>query len=222
MFLCATAFDVTKSQMSKSMNRSSSYPGPVGIGFSPSMMCLWQTARVPRISRLRHQRIPALLSLFFVLFFVSPSWSQEHEVPQFEIMGGYSYLRSSDMNFNGWKATVVGNVNSWLGIAVDFDGDYAGGPSEHSITVGPHFVPRKNKQWSPIGYALFGVAFEKSTTGETDHGFSTELGGGLDYELTHRWTVRVFDVTASITRIGGETKVSPKVGVGLVINLGHR
>jgi len=63
---------------------------------------------------------------------------------------------------------------------------------------------------------------EKSESGETEHGFSAELGGGLDYELGHRWTLRMFDVTASITHVGGETTVSPKVGVGLILNLGHK
>ena len=126
-------------------------------------------------------------------------------------MGGYSYLRSSDTNFNGWKASLVGKVNSWLGIAADFDGHYAGGPSEHSITFGPEFAVRKSKRWTPVGYALFGVAFEKSADGETEHGFATELGGGLDYEISRRWTLRAFDVTASITHVGGETHVARRL-----------
>lgn len=137
-------------------------------------------------------------------------------------MAGYSYLRSSDTNFNGWKATLVGNVNSWLGIAADFDGHYAGGESEHSITFGPHFVVRKNERWTPVGFALFGVAIEKSASGETEHGFATELGGGLDYEISHQWALRVFDLTASITHIGGETHVSPKLASGVVFNFGHK
>jgi hypothetical protein len=173
-------------------------------------------------SRIVAVPIPALLALAFALCFVSPAWSQEHEVPQAEIMGGYSYLRSSNTNFNGWKATLVGNVNSWVGIAADFDGHYAGGASEHSITFGPHFVVRKNKKWTPIGFALLGVAREKSESGETENGFATELGGGLDYEINHQWAVRVFDATASITHIGGETHVSPKIGFGVVLSLGRR
>ena len=203
------------------MNRSVSSQISAGIGYFPGMLRLRRSARVPGIGALR-VRIPALLALAFALGAVSPAWSQEHEVPQAEILGGYSYLRSSDTNFNGWKATLVGNVNSWLGIAADFDGHYAGEESEHSITFGPHFVLRKNRRWTPVGFALFGVAIEKSGSGETEHGFATELGGGLDYEVSHRWTIRAFDVTASITHVGGETHVSPKVGVGLVLNLGHR
>ena len=202
------------------MNRSDSPRIFVGIGFLLGVMRLRRSARVPRITV--QMLIPPLLALVFALLGVSPAWSEEHEVPQAEILGGYSYLRSGDTNFNGWKATLVGNVNSWLGIAADFDGDYAGEESEHSITFGPHFVLRKNKRWTPVGFGLIGVAIEKSASGETEHGFATELGGGLDYEASHRWTLRVFDVTASITHVGGETKVSPKVGFGVVLNLGHK
>ena len=167
-------------------------------------------------------RFPAMLALAVALCGVSLAWSQEHEVPKVELLGGYSYLRSSDTNFNGWKASLVGNVNSWLGIAADFDGHYTGEESEHSITFGPEFSVRKSKRWTPVGCALFGVAFEKSASGETEHGFATELGGGLDYEINHRWAVRVFDVTASITHVGGETHVSPKAAFGVVFKLGHK
>ena len=188
-----------------------------------SFVGLRRHGRVSRIVTLRVTGTPAVLALAFGLCAASQAWSQdEHEVPKVETLGGYSYLRSSDTNFNGWKASVVGNVNSWLGFAADFDGHYTGRESEHSITFGPELSLRKSKKWTPVGYALFGVAFEKSASGETDHGFATELGGGLDYELGHRWTLRAFDVTASITHVGGETKVCPKVGVGLILNLGHK
>ena len=202
------------------MNRSDSSRTFVGIAFFLGVMRLRRPARVPGITA--QALIPALLAFAFALCDARPAWSQEHEVPQAEIMGGYSYLHSSDTNFNGWKATLVGNVNSWLGMAADFDGEYAGEESEHSITFGPHFVLRKNKRWTPVGFGLIGVAIEKSASGEMEHGFATEFGGGLDYEVSHRCTVRVFDVTASITHVGEETNVSPKVGFGVVLNLGHK
>jgi len=203
------------------MNRSVLTQDSIEIGHSLDVR-FQRSEWLRKTGARRAMRIPVLLAFAFVFCAVRSAWSQEHEVPQVEILGGYSYLHSSGTNFNGWKATLVGNVNSWLGIAADFDGGYAGGPSEHSVTFGPHFVLRKNKRWTPVGYGLFGVAFEKSNSGESEHGFATEWGGGLDYEVSHRWTIRIFDVTASITHVGGETHVSPKVGVGLVLNLGHR
>jgi len=167
-------------------------------------------------------RALAVLVLGLGLCAAKPAWSQEEEVPKAEILGGYSYLRSSDTNFNGWKASIVGNVNSWVGIAADFDGHYSGGESEHSITFGPEFSLRKSTKWIPVAYTLFGVAIEKSESGDKSHGFATELGGGLDYEINHQWTLRVFDVTASITRVDGETHVSPKVAFGVVLKLGRK
>lgn len=183
-----------------------------------------KTARTRSPGIPRMLGITALLTLALGLCGVIPLWSQEQEreVPKAELVVGYSYLRSSDTNFNGWKASLVGNVNHWLGIAADFDGHYARGGSEHSVTFGPEFVLRKDKRWTPFGYTLFGVAIEKSAHGESEHGFATELGGGLDYEVNHRWALRVFDVTASITHIGGETHVSPKLAFGVVLNLGRK
>ena len=171
--------------------------------------------------RLGRLTITTVLSLGFGL--CGPAVrSQEPEVPKAEILGGYSYLRSSGTNFNGWKASLVGNVNSWLGVAADFDGHYTGKESEYSIAFGPEFSLRKNKKWTPVACSLFGVAFEKSELGDTKHGFATELGGGLNYEVNHQLALRVFDVTASITHIDGETHVSPKLAFGIILNLGHK
>ena len=165
-------------------------------------------------------RIAVLFTLAIGLCGVNPVWSQEKEVPKAELLVGYSYFHSSDTNFNGWKTSLTGNVNHWLGIAADFDGHYARGESEHSVAFGPEFVLRKDKRWTPVGYTLFGIAIEKSVSGETEHGFATELGGGLDYEVSHKWAVRVFDLSASITHVGGETHVSPKLAFGAVVNFG--
>jgi hypothetical protein len=185
-------------------------------------MRLRRSARLSRIGRMKTTLVTAVIALAFMSSTLTKACSEEHEVPKAEIMGGYSYLHSSGTNFNGWKATIVGNVNSWLGIAADFDGFYAGRESEHGITFGPHFSLRKNKKWTPIGFVLVGAAFEKSASGETEHGFATEFGGGLDYELSHRWTIRACDVTGSVTHVGEETHISPKIGVGLILNLGHK
>ena len=122
-----------------------------------------------------------------------------------EFMVGYSHLRSAETNFNGWKTTLVGNVNHWLGVEADFDGHYAGAESEHSITCGPHFVVRRNKKLAPIGYALFRVAIKKSESGGTAHGFDMELGCGLDYEVRYQWALRVLDAPESATHIGGNS-----------------
>jgi len=48
----------------------------------------------------------------------------EHEVSKAELLVGHSYLGSSDTNFNGRKAMLVGNVNHWLGVVADLDGHY--------------------------------------------------------------------------------------------------
>jgi hypothetical protein len=85
------------------------------IGLNPSIETAHSRA-------LAFERIlsAALLALAFGLCCVSPLFSQEHEVSKAELLVGYSYLHSSNTNFNGWKTTLVGNVNHWLGLAADW------------------------------------------------------------------------------------------------------
>ena len=170
------------------------------------------------------------LGLLFIL--AAPAAAQEKELPKVELFGGYSYLRSDGHALNGWKVVVEGNVNSWLGIAADFDGHYGSKStahgvekeSEHSFTFGPHFALRK-KKLVPFAYTLFGVARENLTLGgvsESAYGFSTELGGGLDYELNERMALRLLDASASSTHINGVTHTKPKLAFGVVFNFGRK
>lgn len=168
---------------------------------------------------------------FCLALLVAPASAQEHEVPKFELFGGYSYLHSQGESLNGWKVVAVGNVNHWFGIAADFDGYYRSAStahgsekeSEHSFTFGPHFTLRK-KRLVPFAYALFGVARESASLGATSEsatGFATELGGGLDYEVNEHLAVRLLDASASITRIEDHTRTKPKLSFGLVFHFGH-
>ena len=47
-------------------------------------------------------------------------------VPTFELFGGYSFLhQSGNGEFEGWEASVSGNLNRWLALKADFSGHYA-------------------------------------------------------------------------------------------------
>ena len=175
-----------------------------------------------------------LLSLcLWLLFLLSvPAAAQHEEFPKVELFGGYSYLYSEGHSLNGWKVVVVGNVNRWFGIAADFDGYYRSEStplgkekeSEHSFTFGPHFTLRK-KKLVPFAYTLFGVARESVSLGGTSEsasGFATELGGGLDYEVSERLAIRLLDASASITRIDSHTLTKPKLSFGLVFHFGRK
>jgi hypothetical protein len=139
----------------------------------------------------------AILCLITVVLSFAPVLAQDHkegeeheELPQVEVVGGYSLLRSEGENLNGWKAAVSFNLNKWLAVAVDADGHYysENSPegrikeSEHSLTAGPHFALRNKSKLVPFAYVLGGVAWERRSLngiGETESGFAFEPGGGL-------------------------------------------
>jgi len=168
------------------------------------------------------------------LLLAAPALAQESEaIPKAEVFAGYSYLRADGTNLNGWNASVVANVNSWLGIAADFSGHYhrestpAGTVKEniHSFTFGPHFALRKNPRFTPFAFTLIGVAHESVSTPGTRHsetGFDTDLGGGLDWHASERIAVRLIQANAAIARLGSETKTDLRLSFGVVFHLGRK
>ena len=64
-----------------------------------------------------------LLLVLAVLSFSAFLHAQE-ETPKYELFGGYSYLRQSGTNFNGWEASGAYNFNRWIGVKLDADGHY--------------------------------------------------------------------------------------------------
>ncbi len=74
----------------------------------------------------------------------------------------------------------------------------------------------------PFARALIGVArasAEGSTTGftvdESETGFASEIGGGLDIKLNDNVDVTAISIGWNPTRIEGETQNNIKIGVGL-------
>jgi hypothetical protein len=97
--------------------------------------------------------------------------------------------------------------------------------SEYSLTFGPHFSYRNKIKIVPFAYTMAGVAWEKSSLagiGESQTGFAFETGGGLDWEISRQVSIRLFDVSASITHIAGETTAKPKFTTGVVFHFGRK
>ena len=97
--------------------------------------------------------------------------ARAQDTPQFELMGGYSYLRAdvggSDLSMNGWQASVTENLNSWFGGKAEFSGYYANatpvsGPPDinvnaHSFLFGPQITHRKSSSFTPFAHVLVGA-----------------------------------------------------------------
>jgi hypothetical protein len=170
--------------------------------------------------------ISALCLVFLASF---PAWAQD--VSKADVFGGYSWAGG---NFHGWNASVTGNITKRFGIVADFSGHYGSeidGPllvkeHAHSFLFGPRFTFR-GKRVSPFVYALFGVTrFQASATvsgqrlSDTDTGFSSAVGGGLDVNLNARVAVRAFQLDYFRPNFFGAAHNRGRLAFGVVLHLG--
>ena len=133
------------------------------------------------------------------------------------LFGATSGTFGVSSNFSGWNAAAQVNANRWFGVVADFSGNYGTpvtassssgitglpGASSHSFLFGPVFSAHTSKA-TPFVHTLFGVnrASLNSTStltglpitslpSLTDSAFAMALGGGLDYNFTKRFGVRL-------------------------------
>ena len=172
----------------------------------------------------------ALFSICLLVLASLPVLAQD--VPKAEVFGGYSW---SGGNFHGWNASVAGNITKRFGIVADFSGTYgselAGSirikQTAHSFLFGPRFSFRRGNRVGPFVYALFGATrFEESATisgqklSQSDTGFSSALGGGLDIKVNDHVAIRAFQIDYFRPNFFGEAHNRGRLAFGVVLRLG--
>ncbi len=152
----------------------------------------------------------------FLLLIVLPAASQE--TPKAEIFAGYSYSHTaggaglSGINLNGWTGSLTGNFNSWLGVTGDFGGYYGStsgtGVNRYSFLFGPKLTYRGESKVNPFAHALFGgVRAHRDATppvpivaAASETAFGMVFGGGVDYQVNDRFSVRFIQADYVLTR----------------------
>src|SRR5208282_3499086 len=127
--------------------------------------------------------------------------AQEVDVPKYEIGLDYSWLHVNSANYdyqrtgNGGSGYVVYDLGKTIGLVGDFGG-YANtrkGIDDKALTYlfGPRFSYRHSEKWTPYVQFLFGGAYAWSgPSSNTQNSFATAAGGGLDYNLTKRVSIK--------------------------------
>jgi opacity protein-like surface antigen len=148
------------------------------------------------------------------------------EAPKAEVFGGYSLLRNSGNNLNGWEAQGTANFTPHFGITADFSGNYqrvaslspftgtllSANQRLYNFLAGPRVSAAFNR-FSVFGHSLFGVAHSSLGAGVTlpiiggvstgltsANAFAMALGGGLDIELSRHLAFRAGQVDYLYTR----------------------
>ena len=175
-------------------------------------------------------RKPLYLLCLVCLMFV-PAKAQD--APKVEVFGGYSWAGG---NFDGWNGSVTGNVTKGLGITADFSGQYGSedvGPlvvdqDAHSFLFGPRYAFR-GKRFTPFIYGLVGATrFHQSAIiagqrlHESDTGFSSAVGGGLDIKVNERVAVRAFQIDYFRPNFFNESHNRGRLAFGVVLNFGKK
>jgi hypothetical protein len=145
-----------------------------------------------------------------------------------EAFAGYSYLRNSGNNFNGWEGQLTYNFNRHFGATGDFNGYYrntsafsplagfsiSANQRLYTYLFGPTATARFGKN-SVFGHALFGAAHSTvgagftapiigsfSTGVNSANAFAMALGGGVDIGLNRIFAIRPAQVDYLYTHFG--------------------
>jgi hypothetical protein len=177
----------------------------------------------------------AAIFLFMVVSVVmaASSLSAGQIAPQWEIFGGYSYMRfdspplgyPSWSNLNGFDGEVSYNITHNFGVTADGSGNYGSMITTYNYMIGPQYSLRKYKSKYFV-HAFFGKA-QNTVNIETlmKSGFESvgrayALGGGYDRDLNPRFTFRIMADYVH-TDTFRTTQSDVRISTGLVFHIGH-
>jgi hypothetical protein len=174
------------------------------------------------------RRLNRLVSAGVLLLAGAVPCAAQEEIAKVEVFGGYAYLRADSVedrvNLHGWTISVEGNLNRWLAAVADFDGTYGSENDErissHSFLFGPKFTARRER-WAPFAHALFGVARELEED-EVEYGFGMALGGGVDYDVNRRISIRLAQLDYEYSRVEELNHHNFRFAAGVVLKFGKR
>jgi len=140
----------------------------------------------------------------------------EAQTPRAEVSGAYSFMHDQDRSEDfpaGWVASAVGNINGWIGGAVEVSGNYRvcdkcqRGPFTsarfrgtdlnlrvYSFMAGPRLASHAISAVTPFAQVLFGgshISGGVQFDGALNTGFTYQPGGGVDVRVTPNVGIRL-------------------------------
>jgi peptidoglycan-associated lipoprotein len=99
------------------------------------------------------------------------------------------------------------------------------------FTLGARYRPWPQSSWSPFGQVLLGAAHASGTLvqGDTPAAqdgslrFASTVGGGIDYRINRRWSIRVFEADYLLTTYSNRTddrQNNLRISVGAAFHFG--
>ena len=174
--------------------------------------------------------------LAFAALFVTSAKADDD--PKFDAFVGYSYLRNNPSSFcsfglNGGNGEVSYKFRPWLSAVADFGGytnfnlfNSGSSSTEYTYLFGPRVYIHHIGRVHPFAEALFGVAHGNGNLFDTLHShnaYATALGGGFDFRLSHRFSLRPLELDYLPSRFpedtfGRQTQNNLRVSTGIVFH----
>jgi hypothetical protein len=190
------------------------------------------------IERAPGQRAVNFILSVFLFLIAGSSLSLGQVAPRWEAFGGYSYLRANsttfgyanNSNLNGFAGEVVFNIKPQFGVVLDGGGHYGSQLSMYNYMAGAQYAFRREKS-NIFAHALFGKAQNTvniptaTRNGFTSAGRAFAVGGGYDWILTPRITLRAVQADYLNTYTFGATQNDIRISTGVVVHfgqIGHR
>jgi opacity protein-like surface antigen len=160
---------------------------------------------------------------FFLALFSLTAVAADY--PKAEVFGGYQFTHlEGSGNFNGLNFALNGNLNEWLGIAVDIGTAYKTQDgvslSNYTYTFGPVMSLRANKSYTPFVHALIGGDHGSGSAGSisvSGNGFALLAGGGVDFNLSERLAFRAAQADWMLVHgSGGTSSKNVRISTGIV------
>jgi opacity protein-like surface antigen len=162
--------------------------------------------------------------------------AQTETTPKYEVGLNYSWLhvtadnRDYQRTGNGGSGYLEYNLGNMLGLVADFGG-YANtrkGIDSKAMTYmfGPRFNWRHSKL-NPYAQFLFGGAYGWNAKNNTQNAFAMAVGGGIDYNLNHRFSVKPIEVEYLLTEMNDKTGFGSRqndirYSAGIVFKFGEK
>jgi len=167
-----------------------------------------------------------------VLLFCITAHAQE--TPEWEIHGGYSYMRAnlngpgSSFHMNGGLASVTENLNDWFGgrIEISAFGGSTGGTNvtAQTFTFGPVFAYHKFDRFIPYAHVQVGAIHASQGylgISQSANKFAMTTGGGVDLKINRTAAIRL-QADYLLTKFLSQTQNNLQFSTGLVIRFGQK
>jgi hypothetical protein len=165
---------------------------------------------------------------------LSSSFAAGQQVSQWDVFGGYSYMRfdsrpigfAGSSNLNGWNAAVAYNFTDALSLAADASGNYGNSISAYTYSI----VPQYSYRWERSRvFAQFFLGKAQNTVNiqqPTRSGFesaSLTLGGGAgyDWDYNDRYTIRAIQVDYLHAHTFDQSQNNIRISAGVIIHFGR-